>query len=401
MKATRTVLIPRTKDSNLGEQTTLQSFMSPAPEAELPLVNGSCASTKCYLPPPEDGYLLLQEFLHDFNSRIPLFAPQSLQTLFRDCYSGANEGVPLAWVIVYATMAITHRLRAMSLFATPIDTPQGMWYLEMCLTRLPELLMGPPSLKLVQASLCLCFLLQTSNHRQRAELFASTALHMAQSLGYNELPSIPLVDTVLVREQGYVFWVAFFLDVNMSLGHQQPSSQRLADIATPLPSQDMVDWWDVENNTVKTCEWNLNIFSLHGSLAMIEAEASEKLFSVEARKRSPLDSPCVYKDILSKLERWREGNMLAKLNAEEVFKAMYRSDIVHCVMLEGAYFRTRYQLHATKALVGFRVRLDAFTPEALQAVIDQKIEPCYEDAKRFLSLAMLLPQGNLSTTWYV
>ncbi|KAK5165784.1 uncharacterized protein LTR77_008707 [Saxophila tyrrhenica] len=380
---------------------SLDLLSIPSLDARPPFVEGSCASTKCYLPLPEEGERLLQEFLHDFNSRMPLFNPESLTTIFRDCYSGVNDSIPLPWVLVYATMAITHRLRAMSLFATPIDTPQSQWYLEKCLAKLPELLMGPPSLQLVQASLIICFLLQTSRQRQRAALFASTALHMAQELGYNELPASHLADTTLGREQAYVFWISFFMDTNMSLGHRRSTSQRLADISTPIPPANVVNWWDLNNHEQRPSEWNLNVFAQHCSLAVIEAEAAEDLFSVGARKRSPVQHPCEYKDIMSKLERWRANNALAKLEATDVLKAMYRSDIVHSVMLEGAYFRTVCQLKVAKELVGFRSRIDVFAPEALQAMIDRRIVPSYGDSRRFLKLAMLVPQGDVSTTWWV
>lgn len=75
----------------------------------------------------------------------------------------------------------------MSLFATPADTSQAEWYLGKSLAELPELLMQSPSLRLVQASLSIAILLETSSRCSRAPLFVSTALHMAQDLGYHEL----------------------------------------------------------------------------------------------------------------------------------------------------------------------------------------------------------------------
>ena len=366
---------------------------------QLPIGNDSCSKTRCYLPPTDQGYVLLREYLHDFNSKLPLFSPESLYTLFRDCYSGVANNTPLSWVLVYVTMAIVHRLRAMSLFAAPDDTAQADWYLGKSLSKLPELLLQSPSLRLVQASLCMAILLGTSGRVQRAPLFVSTALHMARDLGYNEVIPEQSAESVSSMEMSYVFWVAFFMDAHMSLANQRPSSQRLADISTPVPAEGIVNWWDPSDYGSGENQWNLNIFALHSSLGIIEAEAVEELFSVKARRRSPLSNARFYESIALKLEIWRGKNALSNVDAEEVGKVMYRSDIIHSIMLEAAYFRALYQLRATNILNGFRAKLDAFSPEALQSIIGIGLTPCYIDAQRFLKLAMISPQGNLSTTW--
>jgi hypothetical protein len=331
---------------------------------------------------------------------MPLFAPEGLNTLYRDCYSGANENTPLAWVLVYATMGLTYRMRAMSLFASPRDTPMAEWFLTKILGQLPELLLGSPSLRLVQASLGMAFLLETSGNCQRASLFASTALNMAQELGYNEITSEQIESAVQHREMAYCFWIAFILDAHFSIAGQHPGAQRLADVETPMPEHDVLDWWEPGSVTDSTNnEWNLNVFAQHTSLAVVEAEAAEELFSARSRKRLPRENAIIYERIIARLQQWREKNALSRLEARDVVTSMYRSDIVHSIILEGAYFRTLYQLHATNALVGFAAKIDAFASEALEAMMELRSTPCYDDAARFLKLAVLLPQGNTCTTW--
>lgn len=380
------------------------SSLIPIPAAlptvpQLPLGNDSCSQSRCYLPPVDEGNLLLQEYLFDFNSKLPMFSPEALYTLYHECYSGAANNAPLTWVLVYATIGITHRLRAMSLFAAPDDTSQAEWYLGKSLAKLPELLMQSPSLRLIQASLTMAILLQTSNRCQRAPLFVSTALHMAQDLGYNEVIPAQHTGSISSLEESYVFWVAFHMDAHMSLANQRPGAQRLADISTPIPAGHVLNWWQPNEHDVGASQWNISIFALHCSLAMIEAEAAEELFSAKARRRSPVSNANLYESIMLKLEVWRESNALSKLNAKDVLKEMYRSDIIHSVVLEAAYFRTLYQLRATNALAGFGTRIDVFAPKALQSMVELGTAPCHGDAKRFLKLVVLMPQGNLSTTW--
>lgn len=371
-----------------------QRYISPP----LVQVNSSCAKGNCYLPPPEQGELLLSEFLHDFNSRLPIFAPDALISLYRDCYSGQHDEKPLAWVLVYGTMALSHRFRAMSLFACEDDTPRAEYYLGKALSKLPELLMGPQSLRLVQALICMVMLVETSSYCRRAPLIATTAARIAQDLEYNELPASKADDPPETREQYYVFWVAFALDCHMSVATQRPPTIRLADLSTPPPSDDIVDWWNPTDSPTD-CEWRLNIFAQHCSLAVIEAEASEALLSAHARRRTPAENSSRYDPIALKFIAWQEGCELSKLAAHDVFKAMYRSDIVHCIMLEAAYFRSVYQFHAMESLVQFTEKIDVFIPEILGAMMGVTAPQCHAVARRLLKLISLLPQGNLSTTW--
>lgn len=329
---------------------------------------------------------------------MPIFAPDTLFSLYRDCYSGEHNDKPLAWVLVYLTMALSHRFRAMSLFACQEDTPQAEYYLNKSLSKLPELLMGPPSLKLVQALVCMVLLVETSSYCRRAPLIATTAVRMAQDLEYNESPVPKPDDPLEQKEQYYVFWCAFDLDCHMSVASQRPPTLRLSELDSPVPADDTLDWWSLnDSNTV--CEWKLNVFAQHCSLAVLEAEASEELLSAHARRRSAAENSSRYEKIALKLIAWREGCNLSKLEAHDVFKAMYRSDIVHCVMLEAAYFRTVYQFYAMDALVHFTEKIDVFTPEALEAMMGFNAAQCHKVARRLLKLISLLPQGNLATTW--
>lgn len=378
---------------------TAQTLSLPKLPSQLPLVNGSCGTGNCYLPPAEVSHAILQEYLHDYNSKIPLFAPESLYYLFRDCYAGAADERPLAWVLVYTTIAMTYRLRAMSVFAAPDDTEQAEWYLNVCLGRLPDLLVQPPCLRLVQACISIAWLLETSSRCERAPFFASTALRLATDLGYNDL-KVSTPASVDELEKCYVFWLAFFIDSHFCVAEQRMGSLRLADINTPLPAADVSNWWNpTEINTRSQSDFN--VFSLHCGLATIEAEAAENLFSVQARRQPTGELDAEARKLLDKLTTWRDSNALAHLDANDIARSLYRSEIVLCVVLEAAYFRTLYQLHSVRALNGYRERTDVFSPGALRLVMRAQHVSCSDDARRLLRLTAMMPQGNLSTTWYV
>ncbi len=285
---------------------------------------------------------MLQEYLHNWNSRLPLFNPEILYTLFEDCYSGANDGKPLAWVLVYVALAIAYRMRAISLFAAPDDASNAEWMFATTLSRLPEMLTThPPCNELVQAYAGMTCLLETSGNCKRASLFASTALGMASELGSNEITPDQLTTSDKSKEMAYCFWIAFSLDSHFSIAGQRQSAQRLADIITPLPNSDAADWWNpLSIQHASDSDWNLNPFSQHATLAIIEAEAAEELLSAKARRRTAPENAKIYQNLSQGLQHWRQNNALSKLAPSEVLTSMYRSDIVHAVMLEGQLGRS-------------------------------------------------------------
>lgn len=383
--------------SSLIRVPLTREFPVPKLPSQLPYVEGTCGTNSCYLPPAEDAHFILQEYLHDYNSKIPLFSPEALYTLFRDCYAGVANDRPLAWVLLYTTIGMTYRLRAMSVFASPDDTGQAEWYLSTALTRLPELLVQPPCVRLIQACISIAWLLETSSRCERAPFFASTALRLATELGYNDLPTntAPTLDEL---EAHHVFWLAFFIETHFSFAERRTGPLRIADIATPLPAPGVSNWWDPSQvNSVSHS--SLNIFALHCSLAVLEAEAAEELFSVQARKRPVEELDALAKGHLDKLAAWRRCNVLSRTDANDIVRSMYRSDIILCVVVEAAYFRAFYQLHAARTLCDWKEKVNVFSPEALQLIMRLDNRPLMDEALRFLRLTVLMPQGNLSTTW--
>ncbi|KAF2096270.1 hypothetical protein NA57DRAFT_59327 [Rhizodiscina lignyota] len=379
------------------EAASLKRDRGPSHPGSMRLKN--CAKGACYLPPPDEGSALLNEYLADFNSKIPLFHPEAIYTDVRNCYSGAADKTPLSWVLTYTTLGIAHRLRAMGLFAALDDTANADWYLNRCLAVLPDLLLEQPSLPLVQALLGVSVLLQSSHRSRRAALFVSTAMHMAQVLGYNEAEA-DLDKASSEHRQGlYVFWIAFFMDTAMGLRTTRPNAPKLADISVPPPRASSSDWWTSNSSVDDTAEWKLNVFALHASLALIQAEASEELFSVKARHRSADLTAIVFKSIISKLEIWRQTNPLAETDATSMLHSMYQSDAVHLIILEASYFETLYQIHAASVLGAFTRRLDVFLPNELRSAAGRICFGIYVDAQRLLTLAGLVPQGNVSITW--
>ncbi|KAK1067410.1 hypothetical protein LTR12_007183 [Friedmanniomyces endolithicus] len=358
----------------------------------------SMISGRCYLPPADVAYALLMEFLSDFNSKIPLIAPQHIYAHMRHCYS-SGDAPRLSWMLTYLTLGIAHRLRAMSLFSGPDDMKQADWYLNQSLVKLPSLLMQEPSLELVQALLAVSVLLQTSSRSRRAALFVSNAMHMLQALGYHDGQTLER-NVLRRKEQQYVFWIAFEMETDMSLATMRQSAQRRSEIAVPLPNDHDTDWWAATSATVATEPGGrFNPFALNTSLALIQAEALETLFSVQSRSYPTSVLQANLKVILLHLQVWRRKSVVFSAEVQELYMSMYRSDIVHLIVLEATYFRTLYQLHAVSVLDNFGTKWDVFSGNSLRALAALDMTSCVADATRLLSLSALVAGANISTTW--
>lgn len=354
---------------------------------------------QCYLPPKEEGHSLLRDYLRDFNSKIPLFHPDNLYTLFYDCYSGAAVGVPLTWVIIYAVLGISHRLRAVTVLAVANDISESHWYMERCLEVLPKQLLDNPSLSLVQALLGVSILLQTSKRMRRAAVLTATAMHFAQDLGYHDAKTYQHAGNSTLLEQQYSFWIAFFMDAHFSFAAMRPSKHRRDQISIPVPELQQVDWWYAGNAVSSTSQRSINVFALHCQLAAIEAQALEKIFLVQQIGRSSESAKRTLVKLTTQLDRWQSSNGMHQMSVEDMRASVYQSDVTHGIMLEAAYFRVRHTLHATSLQNFLGNPLKVFNIDTLKLLTTSANSLCYSDAKRFLSLAALIPQDNLSITW--
>ncbi|KAF2464768.1 uncharacterized protein BDR25DRAFT_241792 [Lindgomyces ingoldianus] len=378
--------------SVFGSKTPESTMIGSQPDMPPFLSRSRCDG---YLPSPELGTSLLTEFLVDFNTACALFRPWVIAEHMRRSYTGGSDGTALAWANTYIVLGIAHRLRAMSAAAAPEDNEMADFYLSRVLGSVSDLLLAEPSLALIQCLLGLAKLIQTSSHSAPHALFISTALRMAQCLSYNDDDSQPLGPDQDIEQQRRVFWIAFSMDTDTSILSNAPTTHRRDDVGASQPEDNPQD----DGGAVKAADgdWKVNIFSLRIALALLQAEAVEQVLSLKARRTKPQDVVATAQTLLEKLQAWH-GHELFQFEAEQLMQLLYRSDIVHTVSLEASYFATVFRLQTFLAL-GMDARVNPFSTEALTKIIGMKEQPCFRDAKRFLSLLSVAPQGDIGLGW--
>lgn len=356
-------------------------------------VNGD---KKCSLPPIQGGLFLLQEYLVDYNTAVPVFDANTISTLFHDCYNGRIDARPIDWVALKVVLAIAHRLRAMSPLGVPQDTENAEIYLEESLLEVPRLLMMRPSLLLAQCLLGLAIIISTSSRPFPAAMLVTLAMRVIQDLRVNDPTKVDAVNSGDFLQQQRVFWIAYFIDADMSLraGRLPSLTPRLINVELPSDTQP-----DAAGDISATSgEFKVNIFRLHVELALLQAEFMEQLVTPRSSRNPECPEDAELCAIESRLEEWRR-NWLFELSVESLRTALHRSDLVHVVVLESEYFSTIYAFRAHISPVS-RPRIHPFSVEGLmEGMSKQKVQMLYKDARRFVDLLKLIPGDNIACNW--
>lgn len=347
---------------------------------------------KCSLPPAQGGLFLLQEFLVDFNTAIPLFDAATISALFLDCYNGRADGQVISWVTLKVVLAIAHRLRAMSPLGVAQDTENVQTYLEESLAELPGLVLMEPSLLLAQCYLGIAIVLSTSSRPEPAATLVSMALRVLQDLHINDPDPDPENTPTDQLQRERVFWIAYFMDADMSLrGWRLPSlSPKLTNV--DLPAEDPLDG----AGSVQATEGDLkvNIFRLRAKLALLQAQLMEYVLAPRAASHN--DRPL--HEIAMRLHKWR-SHFLFMFEVKDYHEMLHRSDLVHVVILESVYFATIYAVHLHVSH-GYKLGRSPFSPAALTlATAMEDAALPHRDALRFMEFLRLLPGNDVPFNW--
>ena len=348
------------------------------------------------LPSAHEASLMLQEYLMDFNAVIPLFDSRAIVVHFQNCYSGRPDVNGVSWGTLYVVLGIAHQLRAMIPLATPDDNIRAFKYLERCMRRLPDLLMDTPSLALIQCLLGVAIIVKGTPRSRSAALFVSIAMRLAQDMGYNARRMQNGNGGIEAEQENLVFWIAFLLDADHSLRSNRLPTQSYEHIDVELPDEDPISG----AGTVRTDVGSLkaNILRLRVEMSLIQAEIMEELFSVKARRKPVTELTRIADLITLRLHRWRDS-WVFQVNPNDLKLMLQRSEMVHVLVLEAAYFTTNCALESEIIQTGQRSDCSIFTSDMLTKQAAIKEPPCYHHARRLLELMAVSPSGDISCTW--
>jgi len=190
------------------------------------------------------------------------------------------------------------------------------------------------------------------------------------------------MDDLAVLQQQRVFWIAYYMDADMSLGAGRlPSlSPRLVNVEPP---GDVLPDSAGEVNATGG-EFRVNIFQLRVQLALLQAELMEYILAPPTSPNHAQPDQASLQLLAAKLDNWRQ-HWLFNLDVDNLRNVLHRSDLVHVLVLESAYFSTAYavRVHVSSPSA---VRDNPFSAAGLTADRSKEKSPLsHLDARRFLA----------------
>ncbi|KFY17596.1 hypothetical protein V492_00538 [Pseudogymnoascus sp. VKM F-4246] len=265
------------------------------------------------LPPLEQVLPIVQLYLQDFNSVLPLFHADTLLRLVHDCYSvGPQQRDPVVWAAINVVLALARRHNFVAIHEVPSSAA--------CLSRaesvLSKVVLGDIQLLNIQVLVGMVMLLQTSEDLKPALVLIATTIRLSHAIGLHDSTYSAHLDSLHVRQRACVFWLAYILDKDLSMRSKQPSIQIDDDINLDLPSAIVLQYNEDRskiNNTdddvgvIATADRTvkMNYLTARVQLAAVEGGVYDYIYSTRSRKRSPEERSHALQSVVCALEQWK------------------------------------------------------------------------------------------------
>jgi hypothetical protein len=340
------------------------------------------------LPPAPQAWLLLQEFLVDWNKAIPLFEPEGLVKLYTDVFSHGLRPDCLRLKAIYSSLAIAYRLRAMSPMASDTDDYNAKSFTEQTSAALPRILVADASLPSAQYLISMAVVMHGTHDPQGTRCLLAAALRMIldlspKSIGYN------------AAQATRVFWIASCIETDVAFRRGQWSNGVIhpgPTFRTIIPSHDV--------GILPIGSRLFPVFEYRTQLARIQAQFLDCVRNRYDSLHVGIDNSQRYSEnlqtILANLTAWREGDPVFRSATNSFRHQLHRSDLVHLLVLEATYFHTLLVVNGALQHVGpygGSVMLHLHRYRSLE------FQKYLHEARRLLKIFNLLTHGDVAVVW--
>jgi hypothetical protein len=265
------------------------------------------SSISMVLPPTELVISIIQTYLQDFNSVLPLFHADTLLRLVHDCYSvGPLQRDPVVWAAINVVLALTRRHNLVASREVPSSA--------LCLSRaesvLSRVVLGDIHLLNIQVLVGMVMLLQASQDLKPALVLIATTLRLAHGIGLHDQTYSAHLGPLEAKQRACVFWLAYILDKDLSMRSKQPSIQIDEDVNLELPSSTVLQYDENTDNVmgvVTTADGTvkMNYLTARVQLAAVEGGVYDYIYSTRSRKHSLEERSLALQSVTSALEQWK------------------------------------------------------------------------------------------------
>jgi hypothetical protein len=354
------------------------------------------------LPPYQEMVAILEDFLRNFNSVVPLFHGQTVRILVRDFFhSPPGRQSPVAFAAIHVILGLSHRHTV----TRRGPAGQAADHLRTAQSVVTEVILGETHLLNIQVLLAMVILLRGSRDQQTPLILVASAMRLAHKLGLHDRAASQLWDPASAAERSNVFWIAYILDKDISMAMKQPAVQLDDDIDLDLPSENML-----EDNTgalisspgaIVTTDGllRLDYFRARIQLATIEGGVYDYLYSTRAQKRNAAERAHALDSVARALEAWKTS-LPTDFNDVSVMRRI-APEALHFVMgLHATAFQCATLInhaHAWNPKWVSDVRSTALNGTAL--LLPPSWRDVVHDARKLISFFHALPEMDPANFW--
>ena len=334
------------------------------------------------LPSKSFALALIDDAFKSFNSTFPIFDQLSFMNLFQDHYSESGPSDPGWWACINVILALAHRFRAMRTLETKQENSQACGYMQNALAVVSELTMLHNSLLAVQALLGMTVVIQGTPNPRLCSVLIAAAMRLAQTMGLHRKNQDLALTEAEIEQRKRVFWIAYFLDKDISLRTGQPPAQNDDDMDVELPSETISNL-PPYNNGINT----ISFFNSRIGLAVIQGQVYNRLYAVKAANQSEAEQIFAAHELNAMLMAWKNS---VPIDFEEdrptTLQAPITPDFLHKIILRFTYVNCLITIH------------QPFLRNGSTAPFD---EICVSEARKAVGLIQITPHGDYACAWSV
>ncbi|KAJ0109682.1 hypothetical protein J7T55_014244 [Diaporthe amygdali] len=346
------------------------------------------------LPAEPVALELVKETFRNFNCYFPLFDEEDFLQQFQHQYSQTSPSNPAWWACINVVLSLAYRFRAMQALQTAYENTQSCGYIHNALAVVSELSVLRHSLPAIQALVGMAIILQGTPNPQASSVLNSAALRLAQAMGLHRKTQDRIFSVRQIEQRKRVFWIAYFLDKDISLRMGQPFAQDDDDMDIELPTETLTDLTLIGLGDEFR---KFNFFNSRIGLAVIQGQIYKRLYSVQASRQSEAQKAAVAYELNSVLAYWRssvpvdfEDNLVAPLQTP------LSIGFIHMLILRFTYINCLVMIDRHLP------PLDSTSPNPRPELTESFMfaeSLCIVESRKSIRLIQITPPGDYACVW--
>ncbi|CAP98669.1 Pc22g13810 [Penicillium rubens Wisconsin 54-1255] len=353
----------------------------------------------CPLPPKDEIISLVNDYLQQFNSLIPIFQPSSLLSLCEDDNLQSIFDSPGRWASLNVALAMGYMLRIENNSSVHSDRQKGWLFMKNALGVLNGLCFGLPDLWAVQALLGMVVFLMGTLSSQPCGYLISSVVRICHQIRLERSENESGLCPEEVEQRRRIFWIAYCLDKEISLRAGIPIAQRDDDMDVLLPTEIPLDNIGIMPTTDR--QETFNVLRSTCELALIKSQVHKHLYSVAARDRPLVEVAGSVAMLDEKLQQWKES-IPTEFRPEPRRVSTFPQSPVAVVLLylHLSYFNCLIAIHRITAAQESRLGIDLVKKSSVYTLPNQVIfmseSLCTKAATASINLIKYMPKFNIT-----